>query len=62
VKRKKPLYPDEPIPFYVDQMADIVCQSCHCVSGYGRPPEVAECPCQCHDTARLWWRVMPWQA
>lgn len=45
-----------------DDLSDVVCIPCGCVSGYGRPPAVGECSCQCHDTARLWWHMRPWRS
>jgi len=52
---------DRKVPHRVDMLEDIVCVPCGCVSGYGRPPAVAECPCECHDTARLWWQMKPYR-
>ena len=49
------------LPRKVDMLADIVCIPCGCESGYGRPPSVAECSCECHDTARLWWQMKPYR-
>lgn len=49
------------LPHKVELLADIVCIPCGCVSGYGPPPSVGECPCVCHDTARLWWSMRPWR-
>jgi hypothetical protein len=43
-------------------ISHIICEPCGCESGYGLPPAVGECPCQCHDTARLWWSMRPWRA
>lgn len=49
-------------PAGVVLMDEVVCIPCGCVSGYGRPPAVGECPCPCHDTARLWWSMRPYRA
>jgi len=50
------------LPASIMLMADMVCVRCGCASGYGPPPTVEQCPCECHDTARLWWSVRPWRA
>jgi hypothetical protein len=49
------------LPTRQTKLSTIVCPSCDCVSGYGLPPSVEECPCICHDTARLWWSIRPWR-
>jgi len=50
------------LPVRRNDISHIVCGSCECVSGYGLPPSVQECPCVCHDTARRWWNLWPWRA
>jgi hypothetical protein len=50
------------LPARRNDISHIVCEPCGCVSGYGLPPSVQECPCVCHDTARLWWQVKPYRA
>jgi hypothetical protein len=42
-------------------ISHIVCGPCGCASGYGPPPTVEDCPCVCHDTARLWYQMKPYR-